>query len=66
MTDKQFIEKIVNHRKELGLTQKDISRITGLSQQAISSLERYDREPRLNTLLKYLEAINIDIENIFK
>ena len=66
MTDKQFIEKIVNHRKELGLTQKDISRITGLSQQAISSLERYDREPRLNTLLKYLEAININIENIFK
>lgn len=66
MTDKQFVEKIVNHRKELGLTQKDISRITGLSQQAISSLERYDREPRLGTLLKYLEAINIDIENIFK
>lgn len=65
MNSKELIIKAVKHRKELGMTQKELALKTGLSQQAISSLERCEREPRLSNLLKYLEGIEINVEKIF-
>lgn len=65
MDSRELIAKAVKHRKEINITQREVALRTGLSQQAISSLERCDREPRLSNLLKYLEGIDIDINKIF-
>ena len=65
MDSKELIAKAVKHRKEINITQREVALRTGLSQQAISSLERCEREPRLSNLLKYLEGVEIDINKIF-
>ena len=60
-----LIENLVKERKKRNLTQKDISRITGLSQQAVSRIEKYGNSPSLINLIKYLKALNIDINGLF-
>lgn len=61
-----LIRNLVIERKRKNLTQKDISNITGLSQQAVSRMERFGNKPSLFNLLKYLKALNLDINTIFK
>ena len=43
-------------KKENNLTQKDISKLTGMSQQAVSRLERKGGGT-IETLLRYLQSI---------
>lgn len=66
--DKQFklIQNLIKKRIENNLTQRDISDITGLSQQAISRMEKHGHTPSLTNLIKYLTALNMDINDLFK
>jgi Predicted transcriptional regulators len=61
----RLIENLVAERKRKNLTQLDISKITGMSQQAISRIEKYGNRPSLTNLLKYMKAIKLDINSIF-
>lgn len=61
----KFIRNLVNERKKRGITQKELAAKSGLSQQAISMLEHYDRKPTLPNLIKYLTGLGIDINSIF-
>lgn len=61
----QLIERLVNERKRKELTQLDISKITGMSQQAVSRIEKYGNKPSLTNLLKYMKAVRLDINSIF-
>lgn len=61
----KLIENLVKARKRLKMTQKDISKITGMTQQAVSRIEKYGNKPSLTNLLKYMRALNVDINLIF-
>ncbi|EHK2442921.1 TPA: helix-turn-helix domain-containing protein [Clostridium perfringens] len=60
-----FIKNLVKRRKKLGLSQRDLAYKTGLTQQAICSLEKCDRKPTLPNLIKYLFGIGININKLF-
>lgn len=51
-----FKQEIINARKSLRLTQKDVSRMTGLSQQAVSRMEN-GKSGTIETIIKYLNSI---------
>lgn len=61
----QLIENLITKRKNMNLTQKDIASITGMSQQAVSRIEKYGNKPSLTNLIKYMRALNLDLNVIF-
>ncbi|EJT5915413.1 helix-turn-helix transcriptional regulator (plasmid) [Clostridium perfringens] len=61
----KFIKRLIDTRKSNGLSQKELAERTGLTQQAISSIEKCDRKPTLLNLIKYLLGLGIDINSIF-
>ena len=58
------MNKLKEARKAAGLTQVELSRKTGMSQQDISSIERGDRDPTASTLLKLADALGCKIDDI--
>ena len=54
--------QMVNLRKSKGLTQKQLSEMSGLSQKSISNIESEDgSSPTLRSIIKYLHTLNSDI-----
>lgn len=51
-----FKQELINARKAESLTQKDISLMTGLSQQAISRMEK-GASGTIETIIRYLNSI---------
>ncbi|MED4353116.1 helix-turn-helix transcriptional regulator [Schinkia azotoformans] len=49
-------------RKELNLSLKDIEEVTGLCSPAISRLTSVTNRPRLDTLYKVLDALDLEIK----
>ena len=56
----QFKQELINKRKAYSLTQKDISERSGLSQQAISRLEK-GNGGTIETIIKYLSAMGCSL-----
>ena len=56
----QFKQELINKRKAYSLTQKDISERSGLSQQAISRLEK-GNGGTIETIIKYLNAMGCSL-----
>ena len=48
-------------RRHIGLTQEDISNITGLSIKCISNIENPLGNPTFNSLAKYLDALDYEL-----
>ena len=59
----EFRLKLSRTRKEKNFTQNNIKEATGLTQQAISRIEKgtNDRSPTLKTLIKYLDALGYEL-----
>ena len=55
-----FKKEIINARKAASLTQKDISRMTGLSQQAVSRMEK-GNSGTIETIIRYLNSIGYSL-----
>jgi DNA-binding XRE family transcriptional regulator len=56
-------EKMTQARKAAGLTQKQLSMLSGLNRQAISRAESdSDISPNLRTLVKYLNALGYKLD----
>lgn len=58
---KNLIDKIVNARKELGLTQLELASMVGVQRSSISRLESGTHNPSLDFLWKVLNALELDI-----
>ncbi len=56
LTEMAFKQEMINARKAQALTQKDVSRLSGLSQQAISRIEN-GASGTIGTVIKYLDSI---------
>lgn len=63
--EREFIIKLINVRKEKGITQKELAKKTGLTQQVISTIKQCGRRPTLTNLIRYLIGLDLDINKIF-
>ena len=52
-------KRILERRKELGLTQEAITELTGISTNQVSNLENSRSVPTVETVLKLSEAMNV-------
>ena len=50
--ERAFIIKLISVRKEKGITQKELAKKTGLTQQVISTIEQCGRRPTLTNLIR--------------
>jgi transcriptional regulator with XRE-family HTH domain len=53
-------------RREKGLTQEEVERRSGFSQQYLSSLERGRRNPTVITLFELSQALEVDFRELLK
>ena len=60
LAEMQFKQELINKRKANSLTQKDISERSGLSQQAISRLEK-GNGGTIETIIRYLSAMGCSL-----
>lgn len=51
-------------RKHLGLTQKEVAKKAGITQAALSQMEKTDNELRTGTLEKLADAMGIDVKQL--
>lgn len=55
----ELIKSLVEYRKDKGITQKEISEISGLSQHQVSRIEKITYEPTMDIFMRYITALNI-------
>jgi transcriptional regulator with XRE-family HTH domain len=63
---KVFSERLVEARKEVGISQEELANRCGLHRTEISLLERQGREPRAGTLIKLASALGVPPERLCK
>lgn len=62
----KIIDKVVKARENLGLTQRDLAKKCGIKQPALARIETYKVIPKINTLIKLADAVDISIEAVDK
>jgi len=58
----ELISEISTEREKLGMSQRELSKISGVPQKTISRLENGIDVPKFKTLFKLLSALNLDLE----
>ncbi len=53
--------QVATRRRELGLSQLDLARLTGTTQSAVARLEAGKRPPRIDTLLRIADALDAEL-----
>jgi len=59
--EKELLKASADKRKEAGITQPDLAKKTGLTQQMISRYEK-GKSPSLENFLKYIDGMGLKIE----
>ena len=54
----QIIQSLIEARNENNITQKELSRLTGITQSDISKIENGNANPSIKTLQKIAKALN--------
>ena len=62
--EREFIMGLIRLRKEQKITQKELAKRTGLTQQVIPNVEKMDRKPTLPNLIRYLLGLGININDL--
>lgn len=57
-----IIQTLIDARKQLHLTQKELSGLTGITQADISRIESGTRNPSLNMIKKIARALNMQVK----
>ncbi|HUZ19766.1 MAG TPA: helix-turn-helix transcriptional regulator [Acidimicrobiales bacterium] len=60
-----WAEKVLEHRRKLGLTQRELADAAGLTQQAVSYIERGGGVPRFTTMVRLARALGTTVESLF-
>lgn len=58
----ELIKIIAEYRKSAGITQKEVAKISGLTQQMVSRMEKIDNSPTLDNFLRYVLALGLDLK----
>lgn len=61
MTVNEIIDTLIDRRHQKGLTQQDLSSLTGLTQSVIARFENKKNIPQLNTILKISTALDCNV-----
>lgn len=56
-SDLTMLVELVELRRKSPLTQEDVARALGITQQAVSAFERLESDPRLSTIRQYAHAV---------
>ncbi len=56
-----FVDKIIKIRNKKGVTQKELAQKVGMTQSAIARFESQANSPKLDTVMKIAEALEITI-----
>ena len=57
-----LIEATINARKNNNLSQRGLSKLTGIKQPAIARLERHSQSPQVSTLIKLLYPLGYTLK----
>ena len=57
--------RLKEYRARLGVNQQEMGRLTGVSRQTISQIERGDYSPSVSLALKLAKICNVTVEDIF-
>ena len=57
----QLVARIIERRQALGLTQKQLAERAGLKQEAVARLESARTMPRVDTLLRVSNSLNLQL-----
>lgn len=57
--------RLKEHRARLGVNQQDFGRMTGVSRQTISLIERGDYSPSVTLALKIAKVLDVSVEDVF-
>ena len=57
--------RLKEHRARLGVNQKEMGRLAGVSRQTISEIERGDYSPSVTLALKLAKICQVSVEDIF-
>ena len=58
----ELIKRVVETRKEKGISQKTLAEMVGVSQQEISRFENEKHIPKLSSFIRILEALDMEIK----
>lgn len=61
--DEALVDRLVQLRKDKGLSQQDVADAMGVTQSAVARIESGERDPRLSTLRRYAHAVGALIEH---
>ena len=59
-----LLEEIRHSRKEKGITQEQLAKISGLSRSSIINFETGRRDPRVKDLKKIARALDVPVEQL--
>lgn len=59
-----LLEEIRHSRKEKGITQEQLAKISGLSRSSIINFETGRRDPRVRDLKKIAHALDVPVEQL--
>ena len=62
----QLINFVREHRKRLGMTQKDLAQAVGVSRQSIISIERGKYVPSLPLALQLAKLFECHVDQLFR
>jgi len=63
LADERMRYALIEARRDLGLSQRDVARLLGITQASVAAFERYDNDPRLSTIRRYALAVGAAIEH---
>jgi transcriptional regulator with XRE-family HTH domain len=61
--DAYMLRDLIELRDRLGLKQKDVAELLGVSQASVSAFESHDNDPKLSTIRRYAHAIGAIISH---
>lgn len=61
-----LIEKLINVRKEKGLSQRDLCKLIGMKQPYLVKIETRKISPSLSTVFKIINALNLEVNLLEK
>jgi len=58
----EILKQLVKIRNEMGLSQTDVARQSGLTQQMVSRIETVGNSPTLRNFIKYVDSLGLEIK----
>ena len=58
----EVLKQLVKMRNEMGFTQNDVAKKSGLTQQMVSRIETMGNSPTLRNFIKYVDSLGLEIK----